>query len=323
MPNKRPRFPRNSTRTLRYVCPTPTCFLGAERCLHLTPIQTSSHASVATVVSADAPTRLRRRRTEGPADTSFVHANMSRFEDPPGHTPVNQPTDLPLDSDQTVPRSRRASRTPSMNSIRSKFASMVCPFDQIFLRSSTVIQDKSVPVAFTFFNPTTDLPVTASSNGAESFSNLLLESSASRLDQPLAYQRDNRPEVHSRRDRQHTSSRIGQAAMYHWQPSRRKPPSAAWDPFLRPPATDTASSSLRVGAYLGGDIQQPQTGYTPLGVANIGRPLTVDHLGQQEFPPQVSADHLSQWSSYGRSADMFRTPRKRQRILGLMHSQGL
>ena len=105
---------------------------------------------MATVVSADAPTRLRRRRTEGPADTSSVNANLSRFEDPPGHTPVNQPTDLPLDSDQTVPRSRRASRTPSMNSIRSKFASMVCPFDQIFLRSSTVIQDKSVPVAFTF-----------------------------------------------------------------------------------------------------------------------------------------------------------------------------
>jgi hypothetical protein len=341
-PNKRPRLRRDaSTRVLRYVRPTPQHFQEPVF-LPLTSTQTSSPASVDTVVPENARTRLRRRGTEdsigtqtsslasvdtvvpenartrlrrrGTEDsigTNSMNTVASRSEDQSGHVPGNEPVDLPPDFDETAPRSRKTSRASLVNTIHSKFTAMVCSFNQSFSRSPTVKQNKDVPVAFTFFNPTTDLPITSSGDGARPFSDVLHESSITRIGQPLAHQRDKGVGANLRRDRLYTSSRIDRATTGRRDSSHRSLHSSARDPFPFTPAAGTTPSSLRVGNHLGGDIRQPQDAHTTLGAPSTGGSLTVDHPRQQGSSSKPSVRHLSRRSSrpigegYGPSTGMF------------------
>lgn len=146
--------------------------------------------------------------------------------------------------------------------------------------------------------------MTSSGDGVESFSNLLRGSSASRSDQSLAHQRDNGVGVHPRRDRPHTSK----TATSHRGSSHRRSHSTAWDPFLRPVAAGTTSSSLRVGAHLGGDVQQLRTTNTMLSVSGAGRSLTANHLRPRESLPQVNPHRLPSrffGEEYGHSTGVF------------------
>jgi hypothetical protein len=307
-PNKRPRLRRDaSTRVLRYVRPTPQHFQEPVF-LPLTSTQTSSPASVDTVVPENARTRLRRRGTEDSIGTSSMNTVASRSEDQSGHVPGNEPVDLPPDFDETAPRSRKTSRASLVNTIHSKFTAMVCSFNQSFSRSPTVKQNQDVPVAFTFFNPTTDLPITSSGDGARPFSDVLHESSITRIGQPLAHQRDKGVGANLRRD---TSSRIDRATTGRRDSSHRSLHSSARDPFPFTPAAGTTPSSLRVGNHLGGDIRQPQDAHTTLGAPSTGGSLTVDHPRQQGSSSKPSVRHLSRRSSrpigegYGPSTGMF------------------
>ena len=173
------------------------------------------------------------------------------------------------------------------------------------------MQNKDMPVVFTFFNPTSDLSITGSGDGIRAFSDLLRESHASQIDRPLAYRRDSRIEVDSRRARSHASSRIDRTVRYHSDSSPQSSHSIAWDPFPRLPATGTSSSSVRVGTHPEGGMQQPRAAYTTPGAVNIGRSLTVDRPRQQGSSPHVRSHHPSGRSSrsfseeHGRSTSTF------------------
>lgn len=101
------------------------CLPRTESRLCCTYIQTSSQASVATAVPTNVTTRLRRTRTEGSISTSSIDSAVPQPEVRSHHGADSQPTSQPPDSDQMIPQPRRPSRTSSMNSIRSKFASTV------------------------------------------------------------------------------------------------------------------------------------------------------------------------------------------------------
>ena len=134
-----------------------------------------------------------------------------------------------------------------------------------------------MPVAFNFFNPTTDLPTAGTSNGVESFSDLLRNSSASRMDQSPVYQRDSRAEV---QPRQH-----------------RLPHFTARYPLLQPPATGTTPPSHIIGTHPR-EIQRPPTTHMIPSTVGIGAPLAANQLRRQASLPQMSTYHPSRLPSH-------------------------
>lgn len=153
-----------------------------------------------------------------------------------------------------------------------------------------MLQVKDVPVAFNFFNPTTDLPTGGNGSGTASFSDLLRKSSASRIDQSLAHRRGDRAEVQQRRDQPYTSN-IVQTTTRHGT-SHQLPRST----ILQPPVTGIASSLSRMGTLPGGEMRQP---HAVLNTTGIGAPMIMNHVGRREFlaqmdahPPPLASSHF-------------------------------
>lgn len=102
-----------------------------------------------TLVPKNAAARLRRTETESSIGTRSTEPAVSQSEDCSSNMPDSQPTDRAADAGQTVPLSRRTSRTSSMNSLHSKFTSMVRSFNRGSYASELFHRTKTCPLHLT------------------------------------------------------------------------------------------------------------------------------------------------------------------------------